>query len=212
MFATSSAFEVGELVRIEAKGFESKRTSLNATRPLLLFFLGFPVKLLTNFVVDRINKVARDFALRAVWFHGIRQQVEEGVALKPIDSDKTIRRLLDGLASHIVELRNASSHLLKSRSKRNMKGNGLTCAIQRVVQATDELLDEVNQFRITLQHHEEQWEFFAADPVFANVMRSAMSMREGVRKLKADNVNDFDAELLEEARITAEALSSSKQS
>lgn len=203
MNAASSYFEMGELVRAEAQGFEKTRHRLDKNEALIRLFVSVPVRMLRGFVVRKIDRVSQDFAHRAVWFRGAREGIAEQGDGHSLDPDRSILKVLDEMAAHLVNVRDATVVLVQ---KRGTRGDPFTKSLRRVERSTQDLMGELRGFRAAFVAYEAQVGSYAGevarsyfskgDPTFARLCEVSDRMSDDIAKLRDGDLGDIDGELL----------------
>ena len=162
MTAAVSTFEVVDLVDAQAAEFATERSRLVRERSRLARvyrlvpqkIFGLLGDLFAGMALAFLNRHARWFAHRAVWFRGAQADLENLPLGRLLDPDDHLRTSLDRMESGLAEIVGASQRLAKEteiiRGRRGM----FSAALLKLAAAADEMRQEVRHFKGALQAHD----------------------------------------------------------
>jgi len=207
MSCASSTFEVGELVRFQAR-FDHLRANFWPFRPAVRMGFGSPMSWLSNFVARYVdNRVGKRLALQAAFFHGIAKEIDDlppGASIKVDLVEKTLKHV----EADVSDIRDATMELYNSRANGRLRDTALTQSLQRVARAADDSIAAIQAVRAAVASHQAQLESITAgDEVFSRLMLTGKQMDARLNAFKNRDFTDLDEDLLQEARETLESIS-----
>ncbi len=152
----SMQFDVVDMAMSKATKFESQHSLLVWFRPIAKAIFRVPVAVALLCAAWFVDRLARDFAEKAIWFRGAAARLQDYRLDRELDPHDKALDHLENVEKELLEFRGNVMNLLELRRRgvRKAPKGRVTPSLERLAAAAGDLYEEIRGFRGAMRAHD----------------------------------------------------------